>query len=238
MAAPTINFNAFLEKEKLKNNGSNFVDWIRNLRIVLNAGQLTYVLDAPLGDPPATDATDEVKNVYRTRKNQYSTVQCAILYGLESELQKKFENFDPHDIVRELKMIFEAHAAVEIYEASEKFFNCKMEEGSSVSEHVLKMSGHANKLQSWGILIPSSLGIHRVLQSLPPSYKNFVMNYNMQNMDKTLPELFSMLKSIEVEIKKEHQVLLVNKTTEFKKQSKSKKKGNFNKGSKKVTAPA
>src|SRR3954466_6623481 len=157
MAAPTINFNAFLEKEKLKNNESNFTDWFRNLRIVLNAGNLTYVLDAPLGDPPANNATDEVKNVFLANKNQYSTVQCAILYGLEAELQKRFENHDPHDIVCELKMIFEAHAAVESYEASEKFFNCKMEEGSSVSEHVLKMSGHANKLQSLGIVIPRDL---------------------------------------------------------------------------------
>src|SRR5215216_6128353 len=221
MAAPTINFNAFLEKEKLKNNGSNFTDWFHNLRIVPNAGNLTYVLDAPLGDPPAATATDEVKNVYLTQKNQYSIVQCAILYGLESELQKRFENHDPHDIVRELKMIFEAHVAVESYEASEKFFNCKMEEGSSVSEHVLKMSGHANKLQSLGIVIPNSLGIHRVLQSLPLRYKNFVMNYNMQNMDKSLPELFSMLESAEVEIKKDHQVLLVNKSTIFKKKGKS-----------------
>src|SRR3954451_9503674 len=102
MAAPTINFNVFLEKEKLKNNGSNFADWFRNLRIVLNAGNLTYVLDATLGDPPAADGTDEVKNIYLTRKNQYSTVQCAILYGLESKLQKMFDTHDPHDIVREL----------------------------------------------------------------------------------------------------------------------------------------
>src|SRR3954471_21381366 len=99
MAASTINFNAFLEKERLKNNGSNFVDWFRNLRIVLNAGNLTYVLDAPLGNPPAADAIDEVKNVFLARKNPYSTVQCAIFYGLESEFQKRFENHDPHDIV-------------------------------------------------------------------------------------------------------------------------------------------
>ena len=74
MATPTINFNSFLEKEKLKNNGSNFTDWFRNLRIVLTAGQLLYVLGAPLGDPPAETATDEAKNVYLTRKNHYSTV--------------------------------------------------------------------------------------------------------------------------------------------------------------------
>ena len=42
------------------------------------------------------------------------------------------------------------------------------------------------------------------------------MNYNMQGMEKTIPELYSMLKSAEVEIKKEHQVLMVNKTTCFK----------------------
>ena len=45
-----------------------------------------------------------------------------------------------------------------------------------------------------------------------------------------------MLKSAEVEIKKEHQVLLVNKTTKFKK-GKSKQKGHFKKGGKKVTTP-
>ena len=77
---------------------------------------------------------------------------------------------------------------------------------------MLKMSGHASKLQSLGIVIPNALGIHRVLQSLPPSYKNFVMNYNMQSMKKQLPELFSMLKYAEVEIKKEYHLLMVHKT--------------------------
>ena len=100
------------------------------------------------------------------------------------------------------------------------------------------MSGHASKLQSLGIVIPNTLGVYRILQSLPPSYKNFVMNYNMHCMNKTLPELSSMLKTAEVEIKKEHQVLMVNKTTKFKKQGKSKQKGNFKKGGKKVAVPA
>jgi hypothetical protein len=49
------------------------------------------------------------------------------------------------------------------------------------------------------------------------------MNYNMQGMSKSLSELFSMLKSAEVEIKKEHNVLLVNKTTDFKKCGRSTK---------------
>jgi hypothetical protein len=56
-----------------------------------------------------------------------------------------------------------------------------------------------------------------------PSYKGFVLNYNMQGMTKSLSELFAMLKTAEVEIKKEHNVLLVNKTTDFKKSGKSTK---------------
>ena len=53
MARPvtSFNFNAFLEREKLKSNGSNFTDWFHNLRIILNAGQKAYVLDVALGDP-------------------------------------------------------------------------------------------------------------------------------------------------------------------------------------------
>ena len=97
------------------------------------------------------------------------------------------------------------------------------------------MSGYADNLVSLGITIPIDLGIHRVLQSLPPSYKSFVMNYNMQGMKKSLPELLSMLKTAEVEIRKEHQVLMINRTTGFKKDKKGKHKGK--KGGKSVATP-
>ena len=60
------------------------------------------------------------------------------------------------------------------------------------------------------------------------------MNYNMQGMDKIIPELFAMLKAAEIEIKKEHRVLMVNKTTSFKKGKG--KKGKFKKNSKQVAA--
>ena len=59
-----LNFNAFLEKAKLKDEGSNYTDWVRNLRIILIDAQKNYVLEAPLGVRPAADATDDVKNVW------------------------------------------------------------------------------------------------------------------------------------------------------------------------------
>ncbi|KAK1564069.1 hypothetical protein QYE76_059301 [Lolium multiflorum] len=194
MAPPSINFNQFLEKEKLKGNGSNFTDF-RHVRIFLTGVSMQYVLEAPLGPPPPPAVSEDIKNVYETRVTRYSEIQCAILCSLEAELQKRFEHHDPCEMMRELKLIFETHAAVESYEASKQFFNCMMEEGSSVSEHMFAMSGHAKKLSDLGIVIPNKL-----------------------------------------EIKKENQVLMVNKTTGFKKQGKP-NKGNFKKGGKKVAAP-
>ena len=55
-----LNFNAFLEKTKLKDNGSNYTDWVRNLRIILIAAQKNYVLEALLGVPPAPATADIV----------------------------------------------------------------------------------------------------------------------------------------------------------------------------------
>ena len=56
-AVVSLNFNAFLEKAKLKYDGSNYTDWVRNLRIILIAAQKNYVLEAPLGARLAADAT-------------------------------------------------------------------------------------------------------------------------------------------------------------------------------------
>ena len=95
------------------------------------------------------------------------------------------------------------------------------------------MSGLHSRLSQLDINLPDEAVIDRVLQSLPPSYNGSVMNYNMQGMEKTIPELFAMLKVAEVEIKKEHQVLMVNKTTSFKKKGKG-KKGYFKKNGKQV----
>ena len=47
-------------------------------------------------------------------------------------------------------------------------------------------------------------------------------------MKKSLPDLLSMLKTAEVEIKKEHQVLMVNKTTSLKKRKARKAKARVN----------
>jgi hypothetical protein len=183
---------------------------------------MAYVLDAPLGVPPDSPNIDTM-NVWQTRNDDYMIVQCAMLCGLELGLQRRFDHHGAYEMFQELKLVFQAHALVERHDTPDKFFSCKMEENSSVGEHVLKMSRCYNNLNQLRFNLLDEVAIDRVLQSLPRSYKGFVMNYNMQGMEKMIPELFAMLKAAEVEIKKEHQVLMVNKTTSFKKKGKGKR---------------
>ena len=80
----------FLEKNKLKDDGINYTDWVRNLRIILIAAQKNYVLDAPLGDGPIAGADADVMNVWLAQYDDYLIVLCTMLYGLEPGLQKRF----------------------------------------------------------------------------------------------------------------------------------------------------
>ena len=73
-ATVPLNFNAFLEKAKLKDGGSNYTDWVRNLRIILIAAQKNYVLEAPLGARPVAGATPDVMNVWQSKADDYSIV--------------------------------------------------------------------------------------------------------------------------------------------------------------------
>ena len=60
-----LNFNAFLEKAKLKDDGSNYTDQVHNLRIILIAAQKNNVLDAPLGEGLAAGANVDVMNIWQ-----------------------------------------------------------------------------------------------------------------------------------------------------------------------------
>ena len=105
-ATVPLNFIAFLEKAKLKDDGSNYTDWVYNLRIILIAAQKNYVLEAPLGAKPAAGATPDVMNVWQSKVDDYSIVQCAMLYCLEPGLQRHFERHGANEMFQELKLMY------------------------------------------------------------------------------------------------------------------------------------
>jgi hypothetical protein len=87
-----------------------------------------------------------------------------------------------------------------------------------MSDHVIKMFGYGTRLLTLGFPIPPELSTDLVLASLPPSYNGFIMNYNMNGMEKMPNELLAMLKSTEASMKRDNnQIMMVTQTTNFKK---------------------
>ena len=71
-------------------------------------------------------------------------------------------------------------------------------------QHGLKMLGYIERLASLGFVMDAELNEDLILQSLPDSYASFVLNYQMNKLTTTIPELINMLKTAEEAIKKQN----------------------------------
>ena len=222
----TLSLRSILEKDKLKENETNFVDWFRNLRIVLKQEKKSYVLDEAIPEPPPADTTNAVKNKHKKHMDDSNDIGCLMLATMCPELQKDLEHLEAYEMSVHLKQAFQQQARQDRYETTIALHDCKMAEGESVSAHVLKMKGYIDHLARLGYPLSLELSTDLILHSLPGSFSQFVMNYNMNNMEKSIPELHGMLKTAEVNVKKRPtQILNVNKGKPMKNKGKPKSKG-------------
>ncbi|XP_038706913.1 uncharacterized protein LOC120002286 [Tripterygium wilfordii] len=180
-----LSLRSVLEKDKL--NGTNFIDWYRNLRIVLKHEKKLYVLERVVPEEPPATAPRVEKDVYKKHQDDSLDVGCLMLATvlsylsatMNSELQKQHENMEAFEMIEHLKKLFQEQARQERYDISKALFQCRMVEGSSVNSHVLKMIGYIEDLERLGFKLNKDLATDLVLQSLPDNYSQFVLNYNM-----------------------------------------------------------
>ncbi|GJW03470.1 zinc finger, CCHC-type containing protein [Tanacetum coccineum] len=159
-----MTIRSILQQEKL--TGSNFMNWYQNLRIVLRSeGKLAH-LEQPLIPLPLPVAP-----------------QARVL-----------ENYKAYDMIQELKTMFDEQAKQELFDTVKAFHACKQEEGQTASSYLLKMKSYLDTLEHLGYAMPNELGVSLILNSLNKDYDQFVHNYNMHSMGKTIAELHAMLK--------------------------------------------
>ncbi|KAK9163132.1 hypothetical protein Syun_004034 [Stephania yunnanensis] len=154
-------------------------------------------------------------------------LRCCMYYACNygSRTSKDMKLMEAYDMAATLKEMFQQQARQERFETVNNLHSRKMTEGASVTPHVLKMKGYVDQLDRLGFPISQELDTDLILNSLPESYSQFVMNYNMNNMEKSISELHSMLKTVEQNIKKpSSNVLMVQKGKRMKMKGKSKAK--------------
>ena len=94
----------FLDKDKL--NGTNYSDWVHNLRIVLRAEKKETILDTPILNKPADNATAALKNAYKKARDESLEISYLMLACMEPDLQKQFEDQEAYDMIVALKDMF------------------------------------------------------------------------------------------------------------------------------------
>ncbi|KAL4290734.1 hypothetical protein GQ457_14G014260 [Hibiscus cannabinus] len=140
-----LSLRSLLEKEKV--NGVNFLDWFRNLRIVLKQKRNEYVIEEPVSDEPAANAPRADKEKFKKHMDDMLDVTCLMLSTMVPELQKQHEDMGVYEMIQNLKDIYEGQARKERYDTSKALFQCKMNEGYPVGAHVIKMMGYIQTLE-------------------------------------------------------------------------------------------
>ncbi|GJW41522.1 zinc finger, CCHC-type containing protein [Tanacetum coccineum] len=141
---------SILKKEKL--NGSIFLDWYRNLGIVLGHEQKLHHLEEAFHKAPPSTAIVVVLYAYTRRVAEQQEVACLMFVSMTPEIQKNLEDRTAFDILQELKTMFQQQAEQELFETR------------------------------IGYPMPLVFGVNLILTSLSKDYDQFVQNYNIHGM--------------------------------------------------------
>lgn len=101
--------------------------------------------------------------------------------------------------------------------------------GTPVHDHVLKMIDHLSMLKVLGAKIDGETQVDIILESLPESFNNFKLNYNMNKLNVSMAERTNSLQEADGIIKSQPSAHMAEKSSS----SKSKPKGKGRKGRKK-----
>jgi hypothetical protein len=101
----TLSIRSVLEKDKLT-GGNNFLDWQRNLRIVLRQEHKLHVIDIPSPGPLLASATVEERAAHTKNENEANDVACLMLASMSSELQRQHVHMDAYTINEHLQSMF------------------------------------------------------------------------------------------------------------------------------------
>ncbi|XP_019241801.1 PREDICTED: uncharacterized protein LOC109221816 [Nicotiana attenuata] len=194
---------SILNQNKLE--GPNYVDWKRNLDIVLTAEGYKFVITEEFPEK-LENATDDKVKAYDKWVKADEMARCYILASMANVLQHQHQSMgSAYDMLESLKEMFGEQNRAAKQTVMKALLNTKIAEGSSARDH-----------------------------TLPDSFQQFRLNYNMNKMDLSLANLLNELQEAESIIKHQAPVVALN----VEKASVSKSKGNKKKKkAQKVLAP-
>ena len=212
----------------LKDNkltGPNYIEWKRNLDIVLTAEEYKFCTYEPKPEQPAADAPEDEKEYYKRWIKADEMSRCYILAAMSGVLQHQHQSMaTASDMLFNLKELFGDQNRAARQVAMKALMNTQMAEGTPVRDHVLKMMSHLNEIEILGAELDGETQIDIILMSLSKSFEQFRLNYNMNKRQYSLAELLTELQAAEGLFRQSVQVNVAEKGSSSKPKGIKKKK--------------
>ena len=100
----------------------NFLDWLKNLRLVLKEEKIAYVITEPILGSPTVDAPESVQRAYQKRLVDSARTELIIHTSMSPEFQKRYKTEDAYSIVCHLREHYNEQAAIKGFKSQGFFF--------------------------------------------------------------------------------------------------------------------
>nr|GEU68802.1 zinc finger, CCHC-type [Tanacetum cinerariifolium] len=161
-------FRNFFKKQKL--TGPNFIDWYRQLRLVISTKDKENYLEHPIPEapvaPPGQQVPPTAAAAYGAWVKGQKEVDVLLLLTMDLDIQWNLTHLGAYDMLQELKAMFSKQAEQEILHIVREFHACKQEKGQSASSYVLKIKSYIDNLEHLGQPVSQNLAVSLILVSL------------------------------------------------------------------------
>ncbi|GFY91148.1 hypothetical protein Acr_07g0013440 [Actinidia rufa] len=145
--SPTFNPLAIILSQN-KLTGPSYVEWNRNLDIVLTSEGYKFVLTQSCPDLPGASASPEELAAYERWTKINEMTRCYILASIDGVLQQQhLSMLIARDMMLNLKKMFDEQGRSARQDVMRNLLNTKIVEGTPVREYALKMIGFLNELK-------------------------------------------------------------------------------------------
>ncbi|KAL0411624.1 UNVERIFIED_CONTAM: hypothetical protein Slati_3752100, partial [Sesamum latifolium] len=177
------------------------------------------------------ESTHEERLTFEKWHEDNRKVRSIVLASMTNDIKKQYDRHDDvQSIMLRISQIYAVPDRHIRYATTNAFFGTKIIEGSFVQEHGVKMLSLVEKLKDLKADLAKETYIDVILQSLPPSFDSFIVNYNMNGLDKDLHELINMLVQYEKTIEKSAPSVLIREASTSKAKGKGARRWRRKKG--------
>ncbi|KAI3691392.1 hypothetical protein L2E82_49751 [Cichorium intybus] len=173
--------------------GLNYVEWLRNWRMVLVIASKLHLIEYPIPVPPKHVITKGLYDEHDLLFDESEEVRDLMLLTIDPEFRRDFGSLGPYELIQLVEEKFQEPVEEERARIFKRLAECKLKEGSSIDSHVLKIERYIGELYKLGHPISQEMSVKILLDSLTNRYDLFIQTYRKEDRKKTFVEMRSLL---------------------------------------------